>query len=76
MICSTKRLVKTQLLLISGLASLLEMKRLTVADPDLELGRGVGVACPAGFSSFCDLFFILPEIRGGGGPSPSSATGV
>ena len=34
----------------------------SVADPDLELkkgGGGVFVACPAGFSSFCDSFFFL-----------------
>ena len=35
------------------------------ADPDLELkgGRRFFVACPAGFSSSCDPFF-LPEKRG------------
>ena len=30
----------------------------SVADSDLELsGRGRGLACPAGFYSFCDLYF-------------------
>ena len=46
-------------------------------------GRGEGgqwcfVACPAGFSSFCDSLFS-PKIGGGGcppGPSPRSATGL
>ena len=40
-----------------------------MADPDLEL-RGGGrffVAYPAGFSSFCDSFFFLPEKKKGGG---------
>ena len=33
-----------------------------VADPDLELrGDPVFVACPAGFSSFCDSFFFYPK---------------
>ena len=30
-------------------------------------GRRFFVAYPAGFSSFCDSFFFLPEKKGGGG---------
>ena len=46
------------------------MLTVSMANPDLELRRGGGrffVACPAGFSSFCDsFFFFLAKIRGGG----------
>ena len=42
-------------------------------------GQGFFVACPAGFSSFCDSLFS-PKIGGGGGcppgPTPKSATGL
>ena len=43
-----------------------KLKPLSLADSDLELkeGRGGGVACPSGFSSFC---FFLPKIKEWGG---------
>ena len=55
-----------------------------VADPDLELrGPQFFVACPAGFSSFCDSFCFFTQNREGGGgvggplgPSPRSATAM
>ena len=40
----------------------------TVADPDHELR--FFVTCPASFSSFCDSFFFLHKIRGGGAEPP------
>ena len=45
----------------------------SLADPDLELSGGEGAvlfACPAGFSSFCDFFFIQNKEGGVVDPAP------
>ena len=55
-------------------------KESSVAYPDLELKgrRCFFVACPTGFSSFCDSSSFFTQKKKGGlgppGPSPNSAT--